>query len=548
MVEEDTTGRWFAGTGTSTGSFQIGAGSGGKWSFFTENNVNRFNGTTSIQKSTWYHVAVSRSGSTIKLFVNGSEEASATDSVNYSATSLGIGGYSSTNASCYGYISNFRIVVGTALYTSAFTPSTTPLTAITNTKLLTCQSNRFVDNSSDGNSISIQTGTPKVTPFSPFKDDNARDITTDGGSGYFSGSDYLIKTSGVPTIGTSDFTVECWFYSNDASAGFRCLYDGREIAPDGVGIFQNGGDIEVWTSSKLIEQTVIRPNEWMHLALVRNSGSMQLYINGSASGSAVSFTTNCTSDERIIGENTANSGYYFKGYISDLRETHSAVYTSAFTPPTAPLTAITNTELLLNFHDAGIYDRSGINNLDTVGNAQIDTAVKKYGTGSLEFDGSGDWLDVTGDSASFEFGTGDFTIEMWANWANGSSLQFLYDSRPTSTNGVYPALYLNSNTLVWYISSGARITSSTLSNNTWYHIAICRSSGSTKLFVNGVQEGSTYTDANNYLNPDSRPTIGREGFGTSWNFNGYIDDLRVTKGVARYTADFTPPDAALPKF
>jgi hypothetical protein len=101
---------------------------------------------------------------------------------------------------------------------------------------------------------------------------------------------------------------------------------------------------------------------------------------------------------------------------------------------------------------------------------------------------------------------------------------------------------------VYYVNSTNRITSSTaVSTSTWYHIAVTRSGTNTKLFVNGSQEGSTYTDSNVYVNGLNRPVLGADGLtiGTS-PFNGYIDDLRITKGIARYTSNFTPPTAALP--
>jgi len=531
----------------SSGDYVVQTGNGdGNMVFAVSGTAIATESGSTVNVGEWYHIAIVRSGTTVTIYRNGVSVATGTSSANLSTTSSLNIGQASTYA-VNGYLSNVRIVKGTAVYTSAFTPSTSPFTAITNTVLLTCQSNRFVDESTNNHTVTLN-GTPKVTPFSPFKDDDARDITTDGGSGYFSGSDYLIKTSGVPTIGTSDFTVECWFYSNDASAGFRCLYDGREIAPDGVGIFQNGGDIEVWTSSKLIEQTVIRPNEWMHLALVRNSGSMQLYINGSASGSAVSFTTNCTSDERIIGENTANSGYYFKGYISDLRETHSAVYTSAFTPPTAPLTAIANTELLLNFQDAGIYDRSGINNIDTVGNAQIDTAVKKYGTGSLEFDGTGDYLVLTDDS-TLSMGTGDFTVEFWS-YCTATGYRIILDNNwDITTNSWQIYIYGEDAEILHANGGGSSISVGTggnaVPNNQWTHLAFVKSGTNVKIYVNGTS--SANGTMNVTFGRDSTNYIGIQA-GSSLPFVGYLDDLRITKGVARYTSNFTPPDAALPKF
>jgi hypothetical protein len=101
------------------------------------------------------------------------------------------------------------------------------------------------------------------------------------------------------------------------------------------------------------------------------------------------------------------------GYISDIRVVKgTAVYTTTFTPPTAPLNAITNTSYLLKFTNAGIYDHAMLNDLETVGNAQVSTSVVKYGTGSMYFDGAGDYLSRPA-SSLYALGTGDFTIEAW---------------------------------------------------------------------------------------------------------------------------------------
>jgi hypothetical protein len=102
--------------------------------------------------------------------------------------------------------------------------------------------------------------------------------------------------------------------------------------------------------------------------------------------------------------------------------------------------------------------------------------------------------------------------------------------------------------LKYYTNSNDRISSGALTATTWYHVAVSKSSGSTKMFINGTQVGSTYTDANNY------GTSAPLGIGTYWSsgspvttstLNGYIDDLRITKGYARYTANFTVPDKLL---
>jgi len=190
-----------------------------------------------------------------------------------------------------------------------------------------------------------------------------------------------------------------------------------------------------------------------------------------------------------------------------------------------------------------------LNNLETVGNAAVSTSVKKYGAASMYFDGSGDRLYETSNQ-NFNFGTGDFTIELWVypisqGGHGNSNNDCLIDFRPAA-NGVYGTLYIFSSGtgIYWYVNSANRITGGAISNGVWTHIAICRSSGSTKLFLNGTQSGSTYTDANNYLVAPIMIGEFNDGAGAG-NFNGYIDDLRITK-YARYTTTFTVPDQAFP--
>jgi len=122
----------------------------------------------------------------------------------------------------------------------------------------------------------------------------------------------------------------------------------------------------------------------------------------------------------------------------------------------------------------------------------------------------------------------------------------------TSVSSVNPHTYMDASGYVHYYTAGAqRIAGSIqLSANQWYHIAVCRSSGTTKLFVNGTQSGSSYSDSNSYVSP-AYVNVGQymtsDGtfYGSEW-LDGYIDDLRITKGMARYTANFTPPTAAFP--
>ena len=177
------------------------------------------------------------------------------------------------------------------------------------------------------------------------------------------------------------------------------------------------------------------------------------------------------------------------------------------------------------------------------GNTALSTTTPKFGTASIAFDGTADYVSLDG-SADFAFGTGDFQIEMWIYLTTLGSTRVLYDSRPASTNGLYPMVYITTaNTVRYYVNSADRITgATTVSASTWTHVALTRISGVTRLFVGGVLQGSTYADTNDYLNGASRPLIGADGqtLGNS-SFIGRIDEVRVLKGHATWDAAFTPP-------
>lgn len=173
------------------------------------------------------------------------------------------------------------------------------------------------------------------------------------------------------------------------------------------------------------------------------------------------------------------------------------------------------------------------------GNAQIDTAQSKLGGASGLFDGTGDYLS-TPDSDDWNFGAGDFTIDGWIYPTAGTdhpiAQQFIdgnnYLQFRASNLGIYFSIYSGGSSLV---NEGWNIT---INLNTWYHVAVVRNGNSWMLFVNGIKLGT-----GNYAitEPDFAATfdVGRRQ--TNIFFTGSIDELRVSKGIARWAADFTPP-------
>ena len=531
------------------------------------NGGTTYGSPTAMILNSWNHVVVVRGGTgsnQCAMFINGTRVGTFTDSTNYSDNRQIIGAtayfpYGSNPV--LGYISNLRIVKGADVYgysNSTITVPSAPLTAVSGTSLLTCQSNRFIDNSSNNFTLT-PTGSPSVQRFSPFNPIASYSTSVIGGSGYFDGSTSYLNTASSSSFsfGTGNFTVEAWVYATAFTiGGGESVIDNwiisfatssaanfwlRAGANAYLQYYNNAGSISIQSSSAL------PTNTWIHVAVVRNGSTVTLYQNGVSVASGTDSTNFTTVYPCNIGSQPGQSRYW-NGYITDSRVTNTAVYTTTFTPPTAPLTAISGTQLLTNFTNAGIPDLAMQNDLQTVGDAQVSTSVKKYGTGSLYFNnGSGNYL-YAPSTPSYGIGTGDFTIEFWmyktASSTQASIVGFGYGGT-TGSIGVS----IGNNTDVWVATQGVALDftfSAGLTLNTWYHIALTRAGTAFKCFVNGTQVGSTATNTKNYKT--AFLNVGVDGDLSNQWFGGYIDDLRITNGLARYTANFTPPTSALPTY
>ena len=510
-----------------------------------------------VPLNAWTHIALVRNGTTVTFYKNGTNVASSTLATTSPPTQLTFIGANGSGATpINGYLSNLRIVKGTAVYTSAFTPSTTPLTAITNTSLLTCQSNYFKDNSSNNFTVTA-TGTPSVQPFSPFAPTAAYSTSVNGGSITSNGFPSYLYIPSCFAVGTNNFTVEGWFnypvVSNNGGVFGSIPSTTLTNGQFGVGLT---GATSLYTiqSNSGGNRTVptIYANTWHHIAYVRNSGVGTWYLDG-VSFYSVADTYNYT-DANMITNGFYNSDGVRPITTSNIRIVNgTAVYTATFTPPTAPLTAITNTSLLLSGTNAGIFDNAIKNNLETVGNAQVSTSVTKFGTGSVYIPAGGALANyvTTPNSPQFDLGTGDFTIEFWYNagtnvantgvlskgWGGGGFAPFLFYHTGTALQ-----FYSSSNNSSWDIVSAANIISS-VSTNTWYHVAVTRQGSSIRTFSNGTLISTTTSSAK--LLTNTSPVTMNYHTAASQGTT-YIDDLRITKGVARYTANFTPPTQAFP--
>jgi hypothetical protein len=430
-----------------------------------------------------------------------------------------------------------------------------------------------------------------ATTFSPFYPEltvTPKTPNTIFYSTLFNGStDYLTvpATASGPldlATGAPNWTVDCWIYCTNTSIGGSIFWAGGGsglnpsyalwIQSDGTPqwIVGNGGG-----GGTANNATPIAANTWYHFALVRNNTTLTLYVNGVA-GTPVTmgFTMGATSTPTLwVG--AASDGRPFAGYISNLRVVKGqAIYTANFNRPTTP-PAVSNNTSLLTVKSASTKDFS-INNLaiTTYGSPSNVLASPPFDilNYSAFFDGYSNSSNVlvtatnlVTQSLSLPL---DFTIECWIN-TSGALDNNSYILNKGGGTAISPSSY--SISIGWpnvyfqaatntagYIIGGDAPTQSgfmgAIQANTWNHIAVTRQGGTFRGFVNGVQGMTSSTTATSTLIDTSvRGLAIGSNYATNWGvpaniasvYSGYISNLRIIRGQALYTGNFTPPVQAL---
>jgi hypothetical protein len=519
-----------------------------------------FVSTTTIANNTWYHIAVSRSGSSWRLFVNGTQEGS---TVTYSgdatvgANNFAAIGNDATNTSVTqwnGYIDEVRWSK-TARYTSNFTPSTTAFVNDANTLFLmhangTDASTFFEDDNGVRAQVGIGASGTVVTSTTQSK--------FGGTSAYFDGggTDHLLTGTDAPNLGSGNFTVEFWIYPYTNSAGnSNGVVTKRVVGNVGAGAWgirwaDSGTRTIVWENIISPVTTITSSanpfnyNAWSHWAFVRNGSTLTIYVNGTSVGSG-SNSIDFTNSEPIRlgwwGTGTTTIG----AYVDEIRISNSARYTTTFTPSTTPFTNDANTVLLIHANgtnastvfrdDNGARAPKGI---QAIGNAQIDTAQSKFGGASLLLDGTDDRLEIY-PTTTYD----DFTVECWIRLANNSGTKNILAFGNESTGRLLFAVY---NDRIHWDQYGvtSRHGNTSMSANTWYHLAWSRTGSTIKLFVDGVEQTMTTVSGSGTFPSGAVGNTNGIFIGTlsdgAIDFNGHIDEIRVSNSV-RYSAGFSAP-------
>lgn len=299
-------------------------------------------------------------------------------------------------------------------------------------------------------------------------------------------------------------------------------------------------------------------NAWYHIAVTRDAyGVWRAYINGTQVITTTGSENLGSSQPLLIGQALNGTTYGFMGYISDFRITNGrALYTQPFTPSTVPLSQPLGSNFLYKAQGAAIYDNAMLQNLQTLGSASISTSTSKFGTGSISVSSS------TTDTTSMlvmpapevpVWNTNNFTVEGWfyvtAYSANSNGL---FGQRSNYANFTPMMAVIENGTLNTYISNTAgtawafTINAGLVTTGSWFHYALVRNGSTFTVYINGTSKG-TGTLATALLPSSAGFSIGASsttiGSG-NYSLNGFIDDFRITYGVARYTSNFTVPTAA----
>ena len=498
----------------------------------------RISGSIQVSVNTWNHIVLERVGNVNTIYVNGISDGTYDDGgTSYVGPANNVGRIGSDDAGSGsffpGYISNFRIVIGSAVYNGNFAVPTEALSAITNTQIL-IGSNGFRDTSSNTYAVTANGGTT-ISAFSPFNETGAYDAATEGGSALFDGNGDALRTQSSSNLqlGSGDFTVEYWLYTNSFNSTGN-VFDGRD-AGSGNSFITNtntSGQHRLWYPGgyRITSTTTMSANSWYHIAIVRNSGVVKMYIDGVAESQTWSTTTNFTGQTVTLGTEVDGASSPFHGYISNVRiVVGTAVYTSNGTAPTSISTAVANTQLLLNMTNAKVFDASQFQKLMSFGgnNVAASSTQQHLGENTIYFDGSGDYIVMRNPLS----GTEDFTMEGWIyQTASGTYDGYFSTCEASGADG--GIVVAKDKFFVTHGGGSTQIGFSTIENNAWYHIALQRNSNVFSLYLNGALVSTvspTVSLTGDYLRLASRYIDN-----ATYALTGHIHDFRISKGLARY--------------
>jgi hypothetical protein len=498
--------------------------------------VNTTSSNVVVEPNTWTHIALVRNGTSLKLYANGTAAIDTTISgalmTNSEPFSIGATATDGVNQLLYGYIDELCVLKGTARWTTDFTPPTAPYdhgspgdTYLSSISLLLhfegiAGDHKFADSSTKGKTVTLYDGSNGASISATTK--------LGGGSVNFDGTDdlvYIINQVPLQETEHDDSDphfdkVTCLLHFNGSDASTTIIDDA----------YMQGSPTRTWTASG---------NAQLDTAYKR-LGSASLLCDG---------TTDYISTPSDSGLRLAS------------------IDVPVFDVPTGPFPDDSSSPnddphwdkvvCLLHFNGtesptdgSQVFKDEKGNYFAAVGNAQIDTAQSKWGGASLLVDGTTDSCAATYHLNGCDLADEDFTIEFWVRLNTTSGSGDLISHRRLGGNHAnggwliawtnnYVAFYASTDNFNWDVASDLRLGNN-LTTGTWYHMAVVREGFQLRTYCDGKMTACIFTEKVISHDPVTRLGIGGEQAG-NWCFNGWIDEFRLTKGVARYPGaeDFT---------
>ena len=515
------------------------------------------NYTSTVPINTWTHVAMTRLGTTVNIYINGTASAT-TDT---QSGTIGNGGYlnigadDSGGANFAGRITNFRVVNGTAVYTGNFTPATTPLSA----------TQPYGGWGKTSNISQIDSGTKllllTVTSPTLLTDSSGNNLTVTNNNGVTFASTTNIVYYDF-NLGTT-WTIEFWIKANNASNSGIHIPGGQwglinqggwygGMPNNSILIGMAGGYLTIAQDPNHdIQFAEPTPGEWTHVAVVNNGGgsAQKVYYNGveqtKTSGSYYSNGWTNIYQPLYIGRLAPVYGSHFDGKLTNIRITNTAVYTAGFMPPYTQPTIIGGHTKLIWAPTQYSITTDGGDHATTITNngAAADTDYPLPIThGSVGFDNTPRQMAVT-DASQFGFGT-TWTIEWWQKadlaTTSGNLLTILCQGPGNINSGRIDIFCQNGNL---YVGNGNSIGAEP-TPSVWTHVALVSNSGVLTVYYNGVQQFSSLINYS-ITNTADALYIGKRGPSVGGqNFRGKLTNIHMVNTADKYTAAFIP--AVLP--
>ena len=536
---------WMYPTSYVNGQGVFGASNGGgaqpkvAWQVNGASNISLYvNGspvvtTTLPTLNVWTHVVVTAYSGTAYVYYNGAQQSSGAISTQTGLTSnfqLFTNGEGATSG-MYGYLSSF-VVYNVAKYTASFIPMMRPFGALTNNQ-------------------------------QPFSEDFTQSVYAKDRSSVVTGA--AIAPDGTPTASklvedTTASNTHRWYFNqytftNAVSYTHSIYLKAGERTGAALGIWN--GTTEIYCLVDLTNGSIAAGSSGTATVTSVGNGWYRCsvtHVGTGASGCGGTLYISNTSPPSGGNAYTGNgvSGLYMWGDQIDVGSTMNN-----YTP--TPANYSTAPSLLLNFANAAVVDSAGATNVVTTGAATL-TSSSKYGSGAVVLTNTGasqtDYLNISNANCYFP---GDFTVEFWFNpqsistsWTDFAAILDL--SASVSTDTSWWVIHQVNQTLQWYTNGGALVNGQTTTlitgnvlttANTWYHVALVRSQNNLSFYVNG-QVAATISNTLAFGSQRAL-TVGAQNSSSTRFTRGSIDDLRITKGLARYTSNFTPPARALPE-